>query len=397
MKISGLAKLFIVLIILAFHPASATGEWLPERTGPGCIACDPQTDFEEVFLIKNWDKLPHKNQEESQKRVDEVNSIIKKNKWKYVRLMPVLACLSFAASTIADWWAIEYGWPQESYINFYNGGEESGFNPRELEVVYLNRSKKNWIHYPVVPIPDLVHKKPFPASNLGYARLLSDQFEGTLNDPILHENLYSYTKNKYPFESNWLRFKRKLKSNDKFTRELIQVIHSHGPMLAQVEYNKYIRSILPGVHGVVIIGYGKPKVNPEETVFIIHDSYGDHPKDYGTRVEGGPSYKYIKAKYLQAVLVFPHRPKIEVTRIGENFALKPVNRSKKDLKVLKLAVWNSETKEPIELKADNKGRYILKPYLFPQNASGYLNIYVAAEFYMQSPGKGFWFRLKVNN
>ena len=388
-------KLCILLLLVSFAPAAVFGGWLPERTGPDSVPCDLETDFKEVFLLRNWQKLPHKNQEESQARVNEVNSIIKKGKWSYVKLLPVLACLSFAASTIADWWAMEYGWEQGSYENFYNGYQEEGFNPRELEVVYLKRAKENWFKYPIVQIPDRVHKKPFPASNPGFARLLTDQPEGTIQDPILPGISYSYTKGKYPIESKWLRVRRKLKSNERFTKELVKLLHSHGPMLTQIEFRKLIRAIMPGVHGVVIIGYGKPKANPDETVFIIQDSYGDHPKDYGIQVEGGPSYKFIKAKYLQSVVVFPHKPKIEVTQIGENYSLRILNRARKPLKVSKLAVWDAEKGEAVDIEANAKGSFILKPYLFASNDPGYIDIYVAAEYYMQSPEKGYWFKFKV--
>lgn len=391
---SGYKIFFVFFLLVSLFPAMVLGEWLPERTGPGCIACDPETDFAEVFLIKNWKKLPHKNQEESQSRVDEVNSIIKKGKWKYRRLVPVLACLSLAASTAADWWAIEYGWAQESYDNFYNGHQENGFNPRELEALYMHRSKGNWLKYPIVPIPDLVHRKPFPAANIGFARIFSNQKMQTLQDPILNYISYSYSKNKYPFKRKWLRFKRKLKSNKRYTKELVSIIRSHGPMLAQVEYSKYIRSIFPGVHGVVIVGYGKPIDNPDETVFIIHDSYGDHPKDYGTQVEGGPSYKYIKAKYLQSVIVFPHRPEVDVKKVGENFSFFILNKAKKPLNVFKFAIWDAKTNKPVLLEASSDQRYVLNPNEFTKDSLGNLHIYIAAESYMKSPGKGFWFKFK---
>ncbi len=384
--------------MVVLFPLIASGEFMAERSGPGCTPCDPSTDFEEVFLVPNWEKLPHKCQEESRERVNEVNSLIEKKKWSYVKPFPVLACLSFAASTIADWWAIEYGWAQESYENFYHGRTESGFNPRELEVAYLNRSRKDWSHYPIVPVPDLVHKRPFPASNRGYARVLSEQNDETLADPILPSLSYSYSRNKYPIESTWLRFTRNFKSNDRFTRELISIIRSHGPMLTHIEYNKLLKAILPAVHGVVIVGYGKPSASPDETVFIFQDSYGDHPKDYGVQAEGGASYKYLKARYLESVIVFPHKPTVTATRNGNKIALKITNKAGRPLKINQLAIWDQENKKALEIdtNVDDKGVYSLNSSSIPCDNTGHIKVYVAADFYMESPMKGYWLKIKVN-
>ncbi|PKL44481.1 MAG: hypothetical protein CVV42_19385 [Candidatus Riflebacteria bacterium HGW-Riflebacteria-2] len=382
------------MIVAMLFPIIASGERLLERTGPACVPCNPETDFAEAFFIRDWNKLPHKNQEESQERVDEVNTFLTKKKWSYVKALPVLACLSFATSTVADWWAMEYGWDLPEYYNFYNGKSEHGFNPRELEVVYIKRSKESWTSYPMAPVPDLIHKRPFPAANPGYARLLTNQEEGKIDDTILPHITYYYTKDKYPFENKWLKFKRKLKSNSRYTKELIAAIHAHGPLLTQIEFSKFIRAVLPGVHGVVIVGYGKTEENPNDTVFILHDSYGDNPKEHGVRVNGGPSYKYVKAKYLHAALGFPHRPVLAADYNGGNVAVKVLNRAKKPLKVFKFAIWNCEKKKAVLIEADENGTFNFNPEKHSATNNGFISVYVAAEFYMESPGKGYWFKLK---
>ena len=290
--------------------------------------------------------------------------------------------------------ALEYGWELGEYDNFYNGGREQGFNPRELEVMYLKRSKKSWRKYPKVPLPDLVHKRHYPASNSGYARIFANQSEEKLTDNILSHLEYQYTKDKYPFENKWLRFKRKFKSNKKFTKELIKIMHSHGPMLSQIEYGKFLR-FLPAVHGVVLVGYGNPIESPEETVFIIHDSYGDHPKDYGVRVEGGPSYKYIKAKYLESVIVFPHKPLIKAAKKENGIELKAFNKAKKELKIQGVSVWNHQTKTANPISPLSSGEFVISKEISKLANSGYIDIYITTEFYNSAPDKGYWFKLKA--
>lgn len=398
MKNIQVSSLLIMLIMVIMIPSAALGEPMAPRTCPGSIPCDPTTDFKEVFLVPNWANLPRKCQEESLERVNEVNSLIEKKKWSYVKAVPVLTCLSYAASTMADWWGMEYGWPMASYDNFYNGKPENGFNPRELEVTYLSRSKDKWLKYPIIPIPDPVHKRPFPASNRGYARVLTEQADVTLNDTILTDISYSFSKNKYPFENKWLRFKRNLKSNAKFTNELIAIIHAHGPLLSHLEYTKLLRLVLPGVHGVIIIGYGRPSAAPDDIVFIIQDSYGDHPKDYGVRAEGGPSYKYFKAKYLDSVIAFPHKPVVTATRNGEQISLKITNKAGRALKVNRLALWDQANEKVVEIstKADSNDMFKLNSDSFSYDNSDFIRVYVAAEFYMETPKNGHWLKIRVN-
>ncbi|MGM0598832.1 MAG: hypothetical protein ACQETH_03335, partial [Candidatus Rifleibacteriota bacterium] len=43
------------------------------------VPCDPVEDFEKVYLIRNWQKMPHKNQEETLARVNEVNAKLPKD------------------------------------------------------------------------------------------------------------------------------------------------------------------------------------------------------------------------------------------------------------------------------------------------------------------------------
>ena len=366
-----------------------------ERTGCSSVPCDPNTDFSEIFMIQNWEKLPHKCQEESHERINEVNQILKKKKWSYSKNFPVLTCLSFATSEISDWWAMQYGWEIGTYTNFYNGKIENGFNPRELEVVYLHRSKKQYLKYPVVPLPDFVHKRPYPASNRGYARVVSEQQTEPLNDTILTDITYEYSKDKYPFEpGKWLRFKRGLKSNKKYTEILKNALHAHGPLLTHLEFVDAIKHLTPAIHSVMLVGYGKPLSNPDETVFILQDSYGDHPKDYND-LEGGPSYKYFKAKSLESVIAFPHTPVVNVKKNGGKLIITATNKAGEPIKVNTIAVYDTANKTNVKISniPDKNNQYSVGLSSFSHD-EGSVMVYIAAEYYMKTPDEGYWFNLK---
>ncbi|MBF0543823.1 MAG: hypothetical protein HQM08_05290 [Candidatus Riflebacteria bacterium] len=353
--------------------------------------CDPTQDLNEVYMIPNWDKLPHKNQEESKERVAEVNTLLpeKTNKWTYNAEQPTWACLSFAAATTCDWWALQLGWKLGTYTNFYNGKTEEGFNPRQLEALYLTRAHVASRLYPILLFPaDPVHSSPFPISEKGYGDILSSDFTGTISDPTLPDVKWEYKQKMYPMEGKWAFHKRGLITKvDEYNMKLIQLIHHFGILYTKIELNeKY--TVLPGEHGVTIVGYGKVK-KTGETVFVYQDNYGNNPKTYDCEF-GGPAYRYAPCKKFESVIVFPHKPVAQIVPQNGNFAVKFANSGGQPITAQFVAYVSAKGKPT---KATLKG----DTFLIPVNAAknGFIDMYVEAEFYMQDIGKGYSLKVAV--
>ncbi|MBF0406530.1 MAG: hypothetical protein HQM10_04200 [Candidatus Riflebacteria bacterium] len=354
------------------------------------IPCDPDKDFEEVYLLPQWDKIPHKCQQETEERVEEVNKILSTKKWKFNKILPVMACLSFAGSSACDWWALQYGWELGAYRNFYNGKTETGFDPRALEVQYVNRSQQKPREYLMLPISDPIHRHRFPATIIGFAKLMTSIETETIIDQIFPAKKWEFTQGMYPLENNWKLFERKLGKYDELTLEIIKAIHHFGVLYAHIELNSRVR-FLPPMHSVLIIGYGKTKEG--KTVFIFHDSYGDHPKTYKRDKYGSPSYRCISSKNLENVVAFPHTPIAEAHFRGYNVCVNFTNKGGKPIKLHKVHFRNSFGSEKKALITRNSSAFLPKSAV----KDGKVSVYVEAEHYMKDIEKGHWLEVPVES
>ncbi|MBF0547625.1 MAG: hypothetical protein HQM08_24510 [Candidatus Riflebacteria bacterium] len=349
-------------------------------------ACDPTIDFDETFLISQWDKLPHKCQEESMERVNEINALHPKRPWKYCDNHPVWTCLSYAASTVSDWWAIQLGWKLGSYKNFYNNQMENGFNPRPIEIQYLHRAERNPIEYPVLP-HDPVTNGFDPVHIRGYARILTSTKNESLSDNIVQGETYQYKEGMYPFEGNYISVRRLVDcSTGDLELKLIKALHHFGIAYIKVE-NKEFLGMLYGSHAVSIIGYGKTKEG--KTVFIYQDSYGEHPKTFDTP-DGKSSYRCTPAGQIESFIVFPHKPVAKICLQGNNVSVQFFNSGAQPIQVRQVLFQNNLGKEEKAIQAGES-------FMIPGNAvkNNFLNVYVEAEYYMQDFEKGYWLKVPV--
>ncbi|MBI4865700.1 MAG: hypothetical protein HY816_01995 [Candidatus Wallbacteria bacterium] len=266
--------------------------------------------LERARLIEGWDLLPFKNQEERWSWVEQVRASGRmRTAWRYSAGVqyPAYKCLSYASSTVVDWWGAMHGKPPTGrYQNLVNGLQEYGLNPRELEVLYHHRARRDPVHYSRLPPAektlDPVTRERIPTSLRGYARLLTTPVEEELADPLYRNSapVYSYWPEKYhmdgPFETLFTR-------NRHDERAIVEALDRHGIVLGMTQ--KRLFGVVPvGLHAIPIVGHFE---RDGSTVFVYHESYGNKAAGYLWDNSGGPGLMSIPSKLLRGAVVFPHR------------------------------------------------------------------------------------------
>lgn len=356
--------------------------------------CDPEKDFTNTYFVAHWKQLPHKNQEETQARCQQVNTILGKEAWKYdpTPNTPLYACLSYGASTMADWWAQELGWKLGTYRSYAHNRTETGFNPRKLELRYRKMSKSHPIQFAMTGFRkgdrDPITDEWVPIRPKGYARLLTNTDEETLTCPI-DKTVFKYAANDYPMDGKWLAVVSKNWNKDKAEGALKKALRDYGPLYIQYEIpNKHF---LFGTHAPVVIGYGT--LPDGKTAFICHDSFGNHPKTYKQDGEGAAAYRYVSADEIDEAIVFPHRPFGKAFTMMGGVGVKFVNRGGKPIRIRRAFYLSLGGKAvPMDVSASDMA-------WAPKEAlrAGKIVVYIEADYYMGTDGKGHWISLTVLN
>ena len=360
------------------------------------VPCDPEGDFSEIFLLPHWKGLPHKNQEETPLRVDDVNSIFGKGYWKFDPKPnhSLFSCLAYAASTVADWWALEFGWPLEGYRSFANGRLERGFNPRKLEVRYLARALKHPFEYAVVPVSiwsDFITGGPIPFRPKGYAKILVDSNLEKLVDPSDPRLSYSYRSSDYPMENRWISLFT-LNTNRISPEFLVKAIRDYGPLQIQIE--KKVNAFM-GTHSSAVIGYGRPKARPGKMVFIMHDCYGDFSKDHPQDQFGAPAYRYLEAGEIDEAIVYPHKPVPVLIPEDGGIRIHFRNSAGRPIRTRRMGYLDSAGTEH-STPGNSTGDLFLSKHDLPAAiVGGRIQVFVEADFYMAPGGASHWFQLPV--
>lgn len=281
-----------------------------ELRTPTRFSVDPST-VPEAYLLDRYAALPFKNQEERYAWVEEINKSGRmKTTWrpKSGYQEPSYKCLSFASSTVVDWWGLQYGIaPTQSYQNFVNGSQEYGVNPRELEVLYFQRSRRaGRLVYHLAPRlakVDPITRERIASSSTAFARLICSPDTASHPDPLTRDGkpVYTYRPGMWNMDGPPKTLFTRGKGAD--AALLREALHRHGIVLAFTQA-RLMRFIRIGLHGIPIVGYFK---RGTETLFIYHESYGNHGPGYVWDDSGGPSYMTISASMLREASVFPHR------------------------------------------------------------------------------------------
>lgn len=300
-----------------------------ELKTPTRFSVEP-SKIHESWLLERYDALPFKNQEERYAWVEEVNRARRmRTRWRHKAgyQEPSFKCLSYAASTVADWWGLMYGVaPCERYQNFVNGSQEYGVNPRALEVLYYHRARRvlprltrrGRLYRLLPPLPqtlDPVTRERIPACSLAFADLLASPEDLDLPDPLTRDGQprHAYRAGMWHMDQPPKTLFTKGRADPALIRE---ALHRHGIVLAFTQA-RMLRVIRFGLHGIPIVGYFK---RGDETLFVYHESYGNHGPGYVWDDSGGPSYMTIPASMLREASCFPHRLWIDVAVEGDRLA-----------------------------------------------------------------------------
>jgi hypothetical protein len=290
----------------------------PELSTAHLFAVDPAR-LPGAYLIERFDALPFKNQEERHAWVEQTNRERRmRTRWRYRSGFqePSYKCLSYASSTVADWWGLIHGHPISGhYQNFVNGTQEYGVDPRALEVLYLHRARRRIRPYRLAPrLPmtlDPVTRERIPSSSMAFAHLLCTPEAIELSDPLTRSGLpgYRYWPGMWHMDGPPRVLFRKGMSDPAAIRE---ALHRHGIVLA-ITQARMLRFIRFGLHGIPIVGYFQ---KDGETLFVYHESYGNHGPGYVWDNSGGPCYMTIPARMLREASSFPHRLWLDVRVAG---------------------------------------------------------------------------------
>lgn len=351
--------------------------------------CDPENDFSDTFLIRNWKKIPHVNQEESEQRVKEINAKnIDNLHWTYKPKAntPIYTCLTYAAAAIANWWSIEFGQKLPEYKSFNNGRMEKGYNPRKFELMYKKRSKWHKIRYLMVSKCPITGWK-VPIRPKGFSRILTDKsINDTIIDPI-DDITYSYKSTDYPMEKKWLAVVSHHWKGAKNAPKLKKALRNFGPLFVQFEILKKKYSL--GTHAVVCIGYGT--LPNGKTAFICHDSFGKNPKEYKQDAFGAPSYRYVFADELDEAIAFPHTPVVKASMKANKLQVSIFNKGGKPVASRRIFYINRSGKVA-KMKIIGRNKAIA---IDAKIVKGKAKVYVEADYYMSNKGKGRWFNIPV--
>lgn len=291
------------------------------------------------LLIPDFERMPHKNQEETPEWVEHINALIRgKNartpgsrilEWKYDGRSnePPFACLSYGISSAMDWWSLQCGTELPSYASSIHGRTERGWDPRTFELEYFYRASFGDPRYALfsqqLPIErDPVRSIAAPFSPLGYAEMALESRPYANPDPYT-DRVYRFDAPKNPMEGQYVQlFSNRIlrsKTPDGNAKILAEAIGKWGIAYIQLEQTKRPRMF--GAHSVVVVGYfcmqGEGnfldcKSNADDAAwgrtayFVVHDSFGDFPADKVRDASGGAAYRAVRIESIDEAYSFPH-------------------------------------------------------------------------------------------
>ena len=259
---------------------------------------DPSKDY----LVKLYDYMPFKDQRGDEIWSSNINANYSPNRnWDTdFSDNPDDAisykCLSYGASSVNDWFNLQYGIPMREYKSFIHGEGENGTNPRFLEAIYHEREGNN-LYYSYTPWYSwFVGANRCPISNEripyrldGFADILMapasdwvDHADPKLSNP--KEFNYTYVDERYNV-GNFREIPIDLFQNAEDENRIMENLEKYGSLLSYTE--KLGSSI--NVHSVAIVGHGE---DGEGIYFIAHDNYG---------TGGSGDYSEYKKLYIEDI------------------------------------------------------------------------------------------------
>jgi hypothetical protein len=247
-----------------------------------------------IFLTHDWNRLPFKHQ-----RADNnwIRTYVNPNfdpkgiNWDDNGNNLSMKCLSYGAATVADYLSLQQGAPLRSYINVLNNRTEYGHNPRELEQIYINRTRSEPFNHKYTFFLDGAIKDAFvtlesiPYDTKGYADIIVNPPDSWFNrgdTELNHPSYFNYTVDPDEYFPTYQPVSIGVKEH-----EIELALQRYGVLYAHLDVADYF-GVFP-IHAVAIFGYGNIS---SQRVFWIHDSYDFEYPDSDSR------YKSITADNL---------------------------------------------------------------------------------------------------
>lgn len=372
-------------------------------------------------MVDGFHLLFHKNQEETKGWVDRMNVLIRaKNEgrsrgripeWTYDGRPnePPWTCLSDAAGTVNDWWALQLGRDLPSYESSVHGGRETGLDPRMLELKYLERARSGDPEYFLLPKwveEDPVRHLAIPQQPRGFAEILIEKGGWETADPVT-DQVHRWTPGSSAMEGQYKElFVGSIllpRTSDKYARVLAEGIEKWGIAYVQLEDVK--RPRLTGAHTVAVVGYfcmeGSDRLagcsanrSDEDwgrtAYFVVHDSFGDFPADKVRDAAGGSAYRAVRISSIDQAIVFPHGLGVSAEPAGPaGWRVAVTNKGGRPVQVGAFQVSAGGKEIPVEASADGT-------FLVRSPAPGEVKVYVEARHYFEADGQGRVFRLSLS-
>lgn len=374
--------------------------------------------------IPGFEKLPHKNQEETPEQVARVNVLIRRynqgrrfgkiKEWTYDGRPnePVWNCLAHAAATANDWWALQLARPLPEHKSLSHGGVERGLDPHLLELEYMSRVNSgdpDFVALPQFVQKDPVRNSPFPYEPRGYAKLLTEGPFST-RDPLTGETL-NFTAQDSAMEGEWLELftnnPLRPRTPPKHAKTLAHGLERWGIAYVQLEHTDHPR--WPGAHAVAVVGYfcmetGERLIDcsanktdedwGRTAYFIAHDSFGNFPAWQPRTANSASAYRAVQIGSIDQAIVFPHGLKVAVSPkpgLPGVWTVSVTNHGGVTVAVSALKALDTGGRE-IPISADFDGTLYLQGH--PGDS---VRLYVEAPHYRARDGRGRGFRVTLDD
>ncbi len=246
------------------------------------------------YLIPNWNNLSFKTLISSDNWIQNyVNPILDPEglNWDVGGINISMKCLSYSASTSADWHNLQIGRIRNTYTNILNNRTEIGYNPRELEQIYFDRVSIISQNYDFFPFIDdiFVTHEDIPYDIKGYFDILINPPKNWIAIPDSEFNnpgsfVYTVSNDEY-FEGY------RYAEIDINQQSIKNALKRYGILYGHLDSDEYL-GLFP-IHAVTLIGYGVLSGTP---VFYIHDTYD---QEYPLT---NSKYKAVESQYINELI-----------------------------------------------------------------------------------------------
>lgn len=310
-------------------------ELIPDKTSYSAgIPVDPTALKNAWFVRDGFGRLPGKSQEE-------------RAAWIRSRMPAALdgnplgihrgrrtgssKCLSYAASSVADWWNLQLGFTLPPYRNFISGLTEYGWDPRLLEMLYYQHNDGHKVRFWMAPFgKDRVTGEKIPWSIKAYAELLWHTGKVDIVDRLDKNRRWRTAREGFHMDLLPVRiFKGPTK--DKGAR-IKEGLKRFGALLAQhtTRFTDNIPNPVLAAHAVLLVGWFN---RDGADWFVYQESFGPNGAGYLEDSVGGPMYRAMPAKLFYQAWGFPHTLRADVHRKGALLSVATKSHEDKPLAV----------------------------------------------------------------